>query len=1107
MNRHSPFVGRVAELAALEEALAGAILGRGGAVTLAGEPGIGKTRLAGELGDRAQRRGARVLWGRCATDAEAPAYWPFVQVLRPLYGNDDAAALIGRFGPGAADVLALLGREVAVEAPLREAGTAPISDQQRFRLFDAATTMLLAAAADHPLVFIFDDIHAADPGCLQLLVFLARALRSSRVLVVGTLRSVEARRAEVAPILLGTLAREALALSLDGWTIEEVGAFLGRGRGRAGDGTLVDSVHRASAGNPFFVGEIARLIRPGGAAAEAGGSFPVPAHVRQAVLARTGALSAEAAAVLAAAAVVGLSFDARTVAAVAGVDAADAARALDETAEAGFVERGAGASWSFRHEIARDVLYEGVDAATQRRGHLAAAAELARTTRSSEGQAHHLLCALPDGSLETTLGLVLDAAATAAAAMAYERAATWLGRGLTAIGMHGPSEPAPPLRRLHGRLLLALGDARWAAGDLVGSRSAFEDAAALAEDRANGAVSAQGRDNAALIEEARGNAADPPDDAVLLAHAALGVGGRQQRAHVQFDARVVTLLENAIAAVSDREPPLVARLQARLAYALYAAPGSRAEREVLTAEALELARSCDDANTLAAVLGDARWALWGPTSLDERRGIGDELLALAHRRQDREAALVEYGWRIVDGLEVGDRAALDEAFAAYRGRAAELRLPWYEWYATRFACLVAQVEGRLDDAERLAAEALAAGQRAGHPDATLSFASQMLGVRLAQDRIAETEGTLEISVAQYPDVLLWRRLLARVRVAQGREAEAAGEIEHARAGDLVEAPGDFLHLPSLVILAELVTTAADREVCERVFEALAVYSGRQVVLGFGMSYLGPVDQYLGELAAACGRTDEARDRFERASAQTMRLGALRWASRARTSLRSLGQSASRADASSRPSAAVASTPPSPTTRAVLARDGAGWRGEFAGRAFHIGPLRGIVYLRALLEIPERELHVLELAALGDPTSRSRDHGGGAVLSNRADISDTGPMLDDQAKRAYRARLAELKAELDEATDFADSGRMTIARAEIEALEDELARAIGLGGRDRKSGAAAERARVAVAKRIRGALERIGEQSPELQRYLEATVRTGVFCVYRPDPGRPIEWEI
>ena len=1101
MNRHSPFVGRVAELSALEEALASAILGRGGAVMLAGEPGIGKTRLAAELCERAERRGARVLWSRCATDAEAPAYWPFAQLLRQLYDDEGEEGLVTRFGPGASDARALWRPPAAARAPGPPTTKDPQpggADQQRFRLFDAVTSMLLAAAVDRPAVLVFDDIHAADPGCLHLLVFLVRALRRSRVLVIATTRSAEARRPEIAPILLGDLAREALALSIDGWSREEVGAYLAQGRGRAETASLLDSVHRASAGNPFFVGEIASMMKPG----EAGDVFPVPAHARQALLARVDVLPANVADALKAASVLGLTFDTRTLAAVLREDASDLARRLAEAVEAGFLERGTEGTWSFRHEIAREVLLEFHDSVSRRALHLRIADVLERTTPGSDGTAFHLLAALPGGRVLDAASRALAAGETAAAALAYERAASWMTRGLEALAEHeGADEDRTTTRELQGRLLLALGDASWAAGDFVASRRAFEDAASLAEKPGT--------------EGGR-------TDALLLARAALGLGGRQQRAHVQFDASLVALLERAVAALSDRTSGAVkwrARLLARLAYSLYAAPDSRDEREDHCAEALALARRAGDEDALRWVLGDRRWALWGPANLDERRAIGEELLAIAHKRRDREAMLVEQGWRIVDGLETGDRNTIDEAFAAYRGGATELRLPWYDWYATRFACLLAQVEGRLDDAERLALEALAAGQRAGHPDAALAFGSQMLGIRLAQDRLHEAEGALEASVAQYPDVALWRRLLARLRLAQGREAEAAGEVERVRNGPLVEAPGDFLHLPSLAMLAELAVAVGDDAVCRRVYQMLAAFTGRQVTLGFGMAWLGPVDQVLGELAAACGAIAEARAHFEAAAMQSMRLGAPRAAARARASVRTLGETRT-------PTTATASTvQPGATAQqatdstrltlplpaeageaipAKLEREGSSWEVEFGATRFRLGDLRGLTYLRALVEHPDREIHVLELAALAGTSTGARS---GDNVEAAADRSDAGPALDDQAKRAYRTRLAELRAELDEATDFADRGRMASARAEIEALEDELTRAVGLGGRDRPTGGSAERARVAVAKRIRAALERIGEESPELQRYLDATVRTGAFCVYRPDPGRRVAWKL
>ena len=121
--------------------------------------------------------------------------------------------------------------------------------------------------------------------------------------------------------------------------------------------------------------------------------------------------------------------------------------------------------------------------------------------------------------------------------------------------------------------------------------------------------------------------------------------------------------------------------------------------------------------------------------------------------------------------------------------------------------------------------------------------------------------------------------------------------------------------------------------------------------------------------------------------------------------------------------------------------------------------------------------------------------------------DAGTVLDERAKAAYRARVEELQAEIDEAEEWNDSERAARAREELDFLVEELAAATGLGGRDRRLGSDAERARVNVTRAIRTSMARIGEHHPELAAHLERTVRTGTFCVYEPDPRAPISWTL
>ena len=146
--------------------------------------------------------------------------------------------------------------------------------------------------------------------------------------------------------------------------------------------------------------------------------------------------------------------------------------------------------------------------------------------------------------------------------------------------------------------------------------------------------------------------------------------------------------------------------------------------------------------------------------------------------------------------------------------------------------------------------------------------------------------------------------------------------------------------------------------------------------------------------------------------------------------------------------------------------------------------KGVVYLERLLSEPGRELHVLDLMGEGEGT----------------DAGNAGPILDAKAKAAYRARLEGLREELEEARRFSDRGRVAKAEREIDALAEQLARGVGLGGRDRKAASNAERARINVQRRLRDVLERVEAHAPKLGRWLSASIRTGTYCAFEPVPG-------
>lgn len=180
---------------------------------------------------------------------------------------------------------------------------------------------------------------------------------------------------------------------------------------------------------------------------------------------------------------------------------------------------------------------------------------------------------------------------------------------------------------------------------------------------------------------------------------------------------------------------------------------------------------------------------------------------------------------------------------------------------------------------------------------------------------------------------------------------------------------------------------------------------------------------------------------------------------------------------------------------LFRREGDYWTIAHDGEVFRLRDTKGVRYMRILLSHPGREFHAMDLVAV--------ERGGEGVV----EAGHAGEMLDPQAKSAYRRRLTELTEELEEAESWSDAGRAARLRQESDAVIQELARSVGLGGRDRKSASVAERARVNVTLAIKAAMTKIADNAPTLGRHFAATIRTGTFCSYTPDPRVPPSWTV
>jgi AAA ATPase-like protein len=204
-------------------------------------------------------------------------------------------------------------------------------------------------------------------------------------------------------------------------------------------------------------------------------------------------------------------------------------------------------------------------------------------------------------------------------------------------------------------------------------------------------------------------------------------------------------------------------------------------------------------------------------------------------------------------------------------------------------------------------------------------------------------------------------------------------------------------------------------------------------------------------------------------------------------------------------------------QAIFHKEGEFWTVGYRGKFFRLKETKGLGYLAHLLRHPAAEFHVLDLAG-GIADERDEETGQSVRGLPRNDedlekagihitsLGDAGEMLDDQAKVAYRRRLSELREELEEAKELGNLERAEQAEGEIDALTRELARAVGLGGRNRRAASASERARQSITKTIKAVLERIAQSDTALGDIFARCIKTGTFCSYRPDPEFPLTWE-
>jgi hypothetical protein len=1044
------FVGRVLELGVASDALAAAAAGRGSVLSITGEGGIGKSRLAEEIAARAEARGMAVVWAAGWPGAGAEAYWPWPEIVAAVQGGDDAWP-----------------------APGTEA------DSERFGRFRSVTRLLQRRAAERPLVIVLDDTHTVDADGLLLTRFVARSAATQRLLLVlphRTSPDVGAPALE----LLGAIGREGTVVRLHGLGRDEVRDLVAA-TGEAVQPGVVHRVQELTAGNPFLVEQVldSGLHRR---------DRSLPDAARRLLDAQLDALDASTQAVLEAAAVLGPGASSSEVAAVGAADPVAVDRARRAAVDAGLVEAERAAVLVFTHELARDAVLARLGSDRLAALHRSCLAALAGDDGSPDRavrRARHALALSRCVATETpaAVGTVRDSARvlrTGAPELAVE-----LLRD--ALVVHEPVglRPSP-------MLLVELGEAELATGRLNDARLHFRAAVAAAD--ATGDHLTYGRGAIGLggvwVREHRGSEDRRAYDAIVdRALELLGDDDSTEAASLAAMLRLRRAAEraaagigpvgDALAAVDDvralDDPAALARALS-LVHHVMLGPEHADARGAVAIELLDVARATGD--ELQVLMG-MMWA------------TADALLAglpadreLAELRERADALAMQAILFVTDAIDVmrlmraGDLDAAERAAHACLERGTEvgdadastyfgahvLALHWYRGTAVEL----------LDVAQELSASTAMAAESRVFSAVVAALAAETGDVDRAQRALALVgRGRL---AAIPPDSTWMSTMFALV--------EAAVFLDDAGLADEVYAlllP--FRGLPMLGSLAVCCLGPTERalglaaRVAGRVDDAIAHLEaavpavqtlGNRPVAAITRAELAEtllVRRAAGDLDRASVLLAQAVEEGERLALDTR---VRRW-----THLCELAADPAR---------------PAEPVVARCERDALRWELTVGRERATVRHTVGMEYLAALLAAPRTEVAAGALAGIH-------------ITSAAQEIYDSSALAD------LRRRMAQLEDDLDRATI---AGHDDDARALQRELDDIVAvarAATGKGGRSRLFDDATERARTSVQKAIRRAIANIARDAPGLAAALDASVHTGYWCRYEPRAGAPECWAV
>lgn len=828
----TPFAGRGAEVARLEEAWDRATThGRRG-VMVAGEPGIGKTTLVSRFARAVHDNGAAVVVGECSADAGV-AYRPWIELLAPLVEHLPEEILVDHvvsYGGVLARLAPALERRIELPStPDLEA------EQERSLLFDAVVDLL--GRTPDPLLVVIDDLHWADRSSARLLRHVISSPVLPDVLVVAAYRPTDVGHTDPLSDVIAELRL------VDGVTFIALGGLDDRelldllattGHELEGGGiALRDALAAETGGNPFFALEIVRHLAETGAISRVGDSrrtanepltLGLPVSVRQVIGQRVARLGGTTHRVLRAAAVIGRHFDVDALAAVAEISPDELVELLDIAAAASVVFNSEGDRFHFSHALFEHALYAELLPARRARTHRSVAMWLEQRCGPDPGHrsgelAHHWAEAAPIAGSERAIWWARRAGDHAMSTLAPDEAVRWYRRALDLIES-GSVDDDELRRTLH----VALGSAERNAGDPVHRRRLL-DAARLAKS---------------------------VGDVEVLVEAALANNSGVYSVVGDVDAERVAVLEEALTHADDADHLSRARLLATLSAELTFDGSERPQR--LAAQAVDAARRCGDLDTLCDVLNLTEITRRVPWSLDERDRCTLEAIDLTANDPIRQfnAALKRHHVLLVKAERAEARRMLEEAATI----ADRLGLPTLHSIIRTCRVLDAVLDGDLELAEARAADALERGTRADQVDAFTRYSAQLMTIRQLQGRLDELVPAITSLTTDKPTVPTFRAALASAHARAG-DVDQARPIFAELTNDLDGVAADPIWSTHMGLLADTAILLDDHEVAADIYGRLLPY-GDQISVVVGVACDGAISHRLGRLADLIGRRSAAR---------------------------------------------------------------------------------------------------------------------------------------------------------------------------------------------------------------------------------------------------------